>query len=196
MYNRSDRARRGASGALWPTIRSSGVEFPAEASLFLAGALARGAEGWGPARRAARELRQDRKVAAVTGWSLVRQSTSPEPAARDTQGECCRSRVHGPTRSSRSERRRRNPRRYTEGISAKYRNQGVGFREASGGAETGELPDRRWGWEIGKWYCVPDLIRTRLSLAARRSPPDPFRRRAGGAAASGRRDIPSGPGRA
>jgi hypothetical protein len=95
MYNRGDRARRGASGALWPTIRSSGVEFPAEASLFLVGALARGVEGWGPARRAARELRQDRKVAAATGWSLVRQSTSPEPAARDTQGECCRSRVHG-----------------------------------------------------------------------------------------------------
>ena len=71
MYNRGDRARRGASGALWPTIRSSGVEFPAEASLFLAGALARGAEGWGPARRASRELRQDRKVAAVAGRSLV-----------------------------------------------------------------------------------------------------------------------------
>jgi hypothetical protein len=198
MYNRSDRARRGASGALWPTIRSSGVEFPAEASLFLAGALARGAEGWGPARRAARELRQDRKVAAVTGWSLVRQSTSPEPAARDTQGECCRSRVHGPTRSSRSERRRRNPPEIHGGgfLLSILEKALLGSREASGGAETGELPDRRWGWEIGKWYCVPDLIRTRLSLAARRSPPDPFRRRAGGAAASGRRDIPSGPGRA
>lgn len=89
------RARRGGSGALWPTIRSSGVEFPAEASLFLAGARARGVEGRGPARRAARESRQDRKVAAAAGGSLVRQSASPEPAVRDTRGECCRSRVHG-----------------------------------------------------------------------------------------------------
>jgi hypothetical protein len=95
MYNRDGRARRGASGALWPTIRSSGVESPVEASLFLAGASARGVEGRGPARRAAREPRQDRKVAAVTGGFLARQSALPEPAAGDTQGECCRSRVHG-----------------------------------------------------------------------------------------------------
>jgi len=96
---------RGASGALWPTIRSSGVEFPAEASLFLAGARARGVEGRGPARRASREPRQDRKVAAAAGRFLVLRSASPEPAARNTREECCRSRVHGHTRSSRSERR-------------------------------------------------------------------------------------------
>ncbi len=39
------RARWGASGALLPTIRYSGVEFPAEAALFLACVLVSGVEG-------------------------------------------------------------------------------------------------------------------------------------------------------
>lgn len=47
-----DRARRGASGALLPTTRSSGVEFLAEAELFLACVSASGVEGQGPEQRA------------------------------------------------------------------------------------------------------------------------------------------------
>ncbi len=39
------RARWGASGALLPTIRYSGVEFPVEAALFLACVLVSGVEG-------------------------------------------------------------------------------------------------------------------------------------------------------
>ena len=40
-----DRARWGASGALSPTIRYSGVEFLAEAGLFLACVFASGVDG-------------------------------------------------------------------------------------------------------------------------------------------------------
>ena len=40
-----DRARWGASGALLPTIRYSGVEFPVEATLFLACVLVSGVDG-------------------------------------------------------------------------------------------------------------------------------------------------------
>ncbi len=40
-----DRARWGASGALLPTIRYSGIEFPVEAALFLARVLVSGVEG-------------------------------------------------------------------------------------------------------------------------------------------------------
>ena len=40
-----DRARWGASGALLPTIRYSGVEFPVEAALFLDSVLVSGVEG-------------------------------------------------------------------------------------------------------------------------------------------------------
>ncbi len=68
-----DRARWGASGALWPTISYSGVEFLAEAGLFLVSAHVSGDDGVGPAQRAFCETRQDRKVAAVAGQSLVLQ---------------------------------------------------------------------------------------------------------------------------
>ncbi len=40
-----DRARWGASGALLPTIRYSGIEFPVEAALFLDCVLVSGVEG-------------------------------------------------------------------------------------------------------------------------------------------------------
>jgi hypothetical protein len=40
-----DRARWGASGALLPTIRYSGVEFPVEAALFLDCVLVSGVDG-------------------------------------------------------------------------------------------------------------------------------------------------------
>src|SRR5665647_1284328 len=119
-YNGADRARRGASGALWPTIRSSGVEFPAEASLFLAGALARGAEGWGPARRASRELRQDRKVAAATGRFLCgsqpRRSRRLGTRRESVVGAGCT--VILPQRAKRAEGRNR--RSDSEPVSAKY----------------------------------------------------------------------------
>jgi len=59
------RARWGASGALLPTIRYSGVEFLAEAGLFLASVSVSGVDGLGPAQRALCEPRQDREVAAV-----------------------------------------------------------------------------------------------------------------------------------
>jgi len=68
-----DRARWGASGALLPTIRSSGVEFPVEAVLRLDSVRVSGVEGLGSAQRALCESRQDRKVAAVAEWSLVLQ---------------------------------------------------------------------------------------------------------------------------
>ena len=67
------RARWGASGALSPTIRYSGIEFPAEAVLFLACVHVSGVDGMGPARRAFCKPREDREVAAVTEWFLVRQ---------------------------------------------------------------------------------------------------------------------------
>jgi len=92
---RFDRARWGASGALSPTIRYSGVEFPAEAGLFLVSASASGVDGWGPAQRTFCKPRQDREVAAVAGWSLVRQSASPELTTGVTQGKDGRGRVHG-----------------------------------------------------------------------------------------------------
>jgi len=68
-----DRARRGASGALLPTIRYSGVEFLAEAGLFLDCVFVSGVEGQGPVESAPCKLRQDRKVAAVAGRLLVLQ---------------------------------------------------------------------------------------------------------------------------
>ncbi len=67
------RARWGASGALSPTIRYSGIESPAEAALFLDCVYASGVDGLGPARRALCKPRQDREVAAVAELSLVRQ---------------------------------------------------------------------------------------------------------------------------
>jgi hypothetical protein len=92
----SDRARWGASGALSPTIRSSGVESLAEGGLCPARVSGDGVEGRGPARRAARESRQDRKVAAAAGRFLVLRSASPELASGITRGESVRSAVHGP----------------------------------------------------------------------------------------------------
>ena len=68
-----DRARWGASGALLSTIRYSGVEFPAEASLCLVCVCESGDEGMGPAQNALCKPRQDRKVAAVAGLSFVLQ---------------------------------------------------------------------------------------------------------------------------
>ena len=70
---KTDRARRGASGALLPTIRYSGVEFPVEAVLCLDSVRVSGVEGLGPAQRALCEFRQDREVAAVAEWPLVLQ---------------------------------------------------------------------------------------------------------------------------
>ena len=66
-----DRARWGASGALLPTIRYSGIEFLAEAGLFLACVSVSGVDGLGPAERTPCELRQDREVAAAAGLSLL-----------------------------------------------------------------------------------------------------------------------------
>ena len=68
-----DRARWGTSGALLPTIRYSGIEFPVEAALFLDCVLVSGVDGQGPVRRALCETRQDREVAAVAELLLVRQ---------------------------------------------------------------------------------------------------------------------------
>ena len=68
-----DRARWGASGALLPTTRYSGIEFPVEAVLFLASVCVSGVEGLGPAQRVLCEFRQDREVAAVTENPLVLQ---------------------------------------------------------------------------------------------------------------------------
>ena len=64
--DKKDRARWGASGALSPTIRYSGVELLAEAAFCLACVLVSGVEGQGPVQRAFCEPRQDREVAAVT----------------------------------------------------------------------------------------------------------------------------------
>ena len=72
-FERNGRARWGASGALSLTIRYSGIEFPAEAVLFLDCVHVSGVEGMGPARRALCKPRQDREVAAVAEWFLVRQ---------------------------------------------------------------------------------------------------------------------------
>jgi hypothetical protein len=71
--NKTDRARWGASGALLPTIRYSGIEFPVEAVLFLDSVRVSGVEGLGPAQRALCESRQDREVAAVVEKPLVLQ---------------------------------------------------------------------------------------------------------------------------
>ena len=71
--DQTDRARWGASGALLPTTRYSGIEFPVEAVLFLASVYVSGVEGLGPAQRVLCESRQDRKVAAVTENLLVLQ---------------------------------------------------------------------------------------------------------------------------
>ena len=68
-----DRARWGASGALLPTTRYSGIEFPVEAVLFLASVCVSGVEGLGPAQRVLCEFRQDREVAAVIENPLVLQ---------------------------------------------------------------------------------------------------------------------------
>ena len=73
FYDYDGRARWGASGALSPTIRYSGIEFPAEAGLCLDRVHVSGVEGMGPARRALCKPRQDREVAAVAERSLVRQ---------------------------------------------------------------------------------------------------------------------------
>ncbi len=72
-YGKTGRARWGASGALSPTIRYSGVEFPVEAALFLDSVLVSGVDGQGPVQRALCEPRQDREVAAVAELPLVRQ---------------------------------------------------------------------------------------------------------------------------
>ncbi len=45
MVRKAGRARWGASGALSPTTRYSGVEFPAEAALFLVSVRVSGVEG-------------------------------------------------------------------------------------------------------------------------------------------------------
>jgi len=68
-----DRARWGASGALLPTIRYSGVESLAEAGLFLDCVFVSGVDGQGPVERAPCEPRQDREVASVAGSALLLQ---------------------------------------------------------------------------------------------------------------------------
>jgi len=73
LDDKKDRARWGASGALSPTIRYSGVESLAEAALCLASFPVSGDEGQGPVQRTLCELRQDREVAAVAIEFLVLQ---------------------------------------------------------------------------------------------------------------------------